>query len=638
MAAVVRNGATDAELERQAQAMAESAMGSWGSAPSEKLLAVKQQILQRLLKQRDANAEAVSSPAMPPRQSHHANSSFVGAVPPPPPPPPTGNLGFATVTGSVNSGLNGKYFQQPDPYNERPHYRHAEDPFVMFYSAKAQKWYISTDLEDTGFVFIESDAALPPEGVWSKGTTINLSSVGAAPAPAAETLKVDGVELCGDEPWFADSAARQRLRESVAEGHREQKIIVGPSVAEVSRICPTDGRIVGAGAVLRLGGAHIGGYGEPDIAYAYRQLSRALHPDKNPDVPGAAAAFQRLTVAADELRAALNEQRLVLHTIVAAMDGNATSDMLERPQEALFAESCRLLTAVCGLAGEGWVPEQAQKRIAQAFVQSGIFHRCIPDALLAAWFGGSQLLELFSGPSVRTAYDCAPKRMRAQFLCLLNRVLLAEAKRSDGCVRATWSGILEAFPELGMWRAFRERLQLRVWEPDPNSGLKKSKWDDKGDEKERSRSRSRSRSGRERSPDPRKAIATNPETGEPAGRWALKWRTAMAVILPSGCDGAVNPSDPDVRKLAQAMWKDVVSWAGDSEPGLRLFMADHQNLQRGLAPTAPPAQWCFIPMSDLLLTVGSGLVGFTAEGVFAANRRGHERKSLAKCYKPKAAD
>ena len=35
---------------------------------------------------------------------------------------------------------------------------------------------------------------------------------------------------------------------------------------------PQDGRVLGAGAVLRLGGAHLGGYGESDIAYAYRQV------------------------------------------------------------------------------------------------------------------------------------------------------------------------------------------------------------------------------------------------------------------------------------------------------------------------------------------------------------------------------
>ena len=37
-----------------------------------------------------------------------------------------------------------------------------------------------------------------------------------------------------------------------------------------------DGRVLGAGAVLRLGGAHLGGYGESDIAYAYRQVCRLV--------------------------------------------------------------------------------------------------------------------------------------------------------------------------------------------------------------------------------------------------------------------------------------------------------------------------------------------------------------------------
>ena len=45
------------------------------------------------------------------------------------------------------------------------------------------------------------------------------------------------------------------------------------------------GQLLAAGAVLRLGGVHHGGYGESDINYAYRQLSRALHPDKNPGIP-----------------------------------------------------------------------------------------------------------------------------------------------------------------------------------------------------------------------------------------------------------------------------------------------------------------------------------------------------------------
>ena len=77
----------------------------------------------------------------------------------------------------------------------------------------------------------------------------------------------------------------------VADAHKEQKILVGLPSDEVVRICPEahsrdaqhiqysedivleqDGRVPFAGAVLRLGGAHLGGYGESDIAYAYRQV------------------------------------------------------------------------------------------------------------------------------------------------------------------------------------------------------------------------------------------------------------------------------------------------------------------------------------------------------------------------------
>ena len=42
------------------------------------------------------------------------------------------------------------------------------------------------------------------------------------------------------------------------------------------------------------------------------------------------------------------------------MGGTATESMLERPQEALFAEASRLLCAVCSIVTEGEVSHVAQ--------------------------------------------------------------------------------------------------------------------------------------------------------------------------------------------------------------------------------------------------------------------------------------
>ena len=66
---------------------------------------------------------------------------------------------------------------------------------------------------------------------------------GKPPAP----IRIDGVELFGDELWFDDPETRKRLRDSVIEAHREEKILVGPPADEVERICPSNGRILGAG-------------------------------------------------------------------------------------------------------------------------------------------------------------------------------------------------------------------------------------------------------------------------------------------------------------------------------------------------------------------------------------------------------
>lgn len=565
----------------------------------------------------------------------------------------------------------------------------------------------------------------------------------APPPPPSDVgvgvVRLSGVEICGDEPWFADAVIRKRLRESVADAHKEQKILVGPPADEVVRICPEDGRVLGAGGVLRLGGAHLGGYGESDIAYAYRQLSRALHPDKNPDLDKAQAAFHRLSEASEELRQGLQEQRNALKLIVSVMGGTATEMMLERPQEALFAEASRLLCAVCGIVTEGEVPHVAQARAQIKFQRSSrMFYSCHMQTLMSEWFEKTYLLDLYASVPIRTAYDCAPKCFRAQFLCLLNRAAMAEAKRFNDCVRGSWPKIMQTFPEMGLWRELRQAIHTRVWdttgepipqlpqEQDMEESTKRSKSRRRSRSRKRSRSRSRRRREKDRdrgrgnlkedgtyeiddgrrhredtnwyeknpigsrgrgpmaererkrdlawdsrwttseddgpkpekkaaeepppeevSRDPREVIAVHPQ-GYYAGKWARKWRSAMAAILPSSFDSAAPLTDAEVRKLGFLLWKDIASWAEHTEIHryLGLFRADHQSSKtfgwdgkelpgrtRGLEPSKNPPDWSFVPVTDLFLVVGEGLVGITTEGIFAEKPKGQGRSSLKECYK-----
>lgn len=296
------------------------------------------------------------------------------------------------------------------------------------------------------------------------------------PPPPAEQImfeEIPGVEACGDERWFADIYTRRALRDSVAAGHAEQKILVGPAAEEIRRICPSDGRTLGAGGVLRLGGALLGGYSEADIAYAYRQLSRALHPDKNQDIPEAHLAFKRLSEAVEELRQSLLEARANLELLCATMGRAAVPELLERPQEGLFAEATRLLSAILSFSGEGEASSEPAARTLTAFAASEAFAKCHPQALLSEWFNGRRLIELFTVPTVRTAYDCSPKRFRAQFLCLLNRAALAEAKRQNECVRGNWTQIMQTYPELGLWRQFLDKVKERVWTLDEEEDKEK---------------------------------------------------------------------------------------------------------------------------------------------------------------------
>merc|ERR1711920_359377 len=177
----------------------------------------------------------------------------------------------------------------------------------------------------------------------------------------------------------------------------------------------------------------------------------------------------------------------------------------------------------------------------------------------------------------RTAYDCAPKRYRAEFLCALNRATLAEAVRHSDCIRGDWQGIMMQFPELGLLRELREMIKLKVFAKDAEEKKedKSSKWDD-----------------------------DKPQVSA----WANTWRERIRAVLPRGVEGATPLADPEARQLMANLWKDVATWARTQENGeraLQLFSGDGSD------------EWAFVPVGDLYLIVTEGIVGMTAEGLMA---------------------
>jgi len=168
----------------------------------------------------------------------------------------------------------------------------------------------------------------------------SLTSAQRKTVPLPESLtQNEDIEMVGDWHWYADDDFRDKLQDAVISAHAETKISVGSGADEIERICPSDGRVIMPGAVLRLGGAHLGGYGENDIASVYRSLSRALHPDKNQGIANAHDAFKRLKDAADELRTGLTDTREMMNQLSGLMAVRVDHDRLERPQAALFAEA-----------------------------------------------------------------------------------------------------------------------------------------------------------------------------------------------------------------------------------------------------------------------------------------------------------
>lgn len=105
-----------------------------------------------------------------------------------------------------------------------------------------------------------------------------------------------------------------------------------------------------------------------------------------------------------------------------------------------------------GLGGEGAVPAHALQQAASSFSSSSISGGCQGKGLLSEWYDADELLDLLATSPLRIAYDCTPKRFRAQFICLLNRAAAAEAVRNDSCVRGPWQAALAQFPEVFLWR------------------------------------------------------------------------------------------------------------------------------------------------------------------------------------------
>ncbi|CAE7884758.1 RBM17 [Symbiodinium necroappetens] len=467
------------------------------------------------------------------------------------------------------------------------------------------------------------------------------------PSPEREgssATGVEGVELFGDVPWFADSELRARLLEDVRQAHAAEKILVASPMEEIPRILPKSGQVLGAGAVLRLGGVHHGGYGESDINYAYRQLSRALHPDKNPGIEEAHDAFKRLGEASEDRLFLCQTPRCIDRIRCQVTQGGpASAESLERPMIMLrYAADAQqrqgnhftnhrwtmshvlavysnhwLVGASSGLvapypapgsvlflpkrAGEGMPSEAALRRSTAAFVAQPAFQGCRPQELLGKWYQESHLLDLFTKAPLRIAYDCSQKPFRAQFLCSLSRAAEAEANRNDSCVRGSWHQVMAQFPELGLWKELQDKIRSRIWASGAAAAGKRSrnsKWDDKS-------------------------------AASCATEWGKKWRTILQDVLP-GAEAASRPDgDLEIQKLCMVLWKDTAPWVGDGFlQHLRLFQASDAG-----PSIDDETKWAFVPATDLLLLVGEGLVGCTAEGCFVQSDSGAARKPFLEALK-----
>lgn len=234
-------------------------------------------------------------------------------------------------------------------------------------------------------------------------------------------------------------------------------------------------------------------------------------------------------------------------------------------------------------------------------------------------------------------------------------------------MRSEWQAVFAQFAELSTWRDLLERLKERVWATD---GKPPCTWPERPKQKSKAPPRAVLSEGDKNDPvcwnfvtsnycskgdrcrylhrfppgyDVAKASAVldgrqygpasstvrdieaaieSRRPNPPTSRWASWWREMIRSMLPLGTDAASTIKDAEVRKLAVSLWRDIAAWISKSDvkDHLRLFSAEpvgHPDGPRDAVSSIFGAEWAFVPATDILLTVGEGIVGVTAEGFMA---------------------
>merc|ERR1712137_1353659 len=110
------------------------------------------------------------------------------------------------------------------------------------------------------------------------------------------------------------------------------------------------------------------------------------------------------------------------------------------------------------------------------------------------------------------------------------------------------------------------------------------------------------------------------------GMFELLPNSQVGEILAVGVDEVVLATDKGLRQWAADLWQDVAVWAKTSglERHLELFTADRSD-----SNNTDTEEWAFVPGADLMLAIGAGIIGLSAEGVFLEALQGAPNSSKA---------